>query len=308
MPRLQHRTLLRPARALALLALAASSASAQTTPLQTGHAVRGWYGLEAVSRPSLGMSYANRTMLYSASTERDRDGNDTGADGSISQFANYTTASWMSPWLIFGGNYVASVTLPLLDSGQNPRGLDYGSDGFGLGDLQLQPLQLYWPLERATIQFGYSLWLPTGKFDSADTDNKGKGFLSHEFNFGWTHRPFVDESWHYSIVSRMSFHGSVDGLDATPGDDLLLDWSAGKRLGERWNVGLLGYGVFQTSRDRGADANEAIGFYGLGAAGIGARYELPDWGGHAGLRLYQEFQAFNQPEGQLAVLELAFRL
>jgi len=309
MPRLHHRSLPRLAAAALLAALAAGSASAQSdAPLQTGHAVRGWYGLESSSRPPLGWSFTNRSVLHSASTERDRFGDDTGADGTLSHFANYTTAYWASPWLIFGGNVVMSATLPIQNSGQNPRGLEYGTDGLGLGDVRLQPLQVYWPLERATLSFGYALWLPTGGFEAAETENVGKGFLSHELSFGWTHHPFADESWHYSVMSRMSFHGDVDGLDLSPGDDLLLDWSIGKRLGTRWNAGLVGYGAFQTSRDDGVDANTALGFYGTGAAGVEARYAMPDWGGYAALRVFQEFQAYNQPEGQLAVLELNFQL
>jgi len=309
MHRLHLRPLLRLASAATLLALAAPGASAQSdAPLFTGHAPRGWYGLESSTRPVLGWSYENRTVAYTSTRQTDRDGDNSGVDGSLSHFANYTTASWMSPWLIFGGNVVMAVTVPLQNSGQNPRGLAYGADGFGLGDVQLRPLQLYWPLERATLSFAYSVWLPTGGFDATKTDNVGKGFLSHELSFGWTHRPFADESWHYSVMSRMSFHGEVDKLDATPGDDLVVDWSAGKRLGGRWNAGLVGYGVFQTSRDDGVDANPGLGFYGLGAAGVEARYEMPEWGGHAAFRVYQEFLAYNQPEGQLAVLELAFQL
>ena len=259
-------------------------------------------------RPKLGMSYANRSVAYYATTERNRSGNDNGVNGEVTHLSNFTTASWMSPWKLFGGNVVAGATLPIQNSAQNPRTLDAGNDGIKIGDVYLQPLTLYWPLQRGFMSLGYGLWLPTGSFDAADANSIGKGFLSHEISFGWTHSPFENVDWHYSVLTRYSFHGSVDGLQLTPGDEVVLDWSLGKHVGERWNFGALGYGVFQTSRDSGSDANRDLGYYGVGALGFEGRYAMPDWGGYASFRIFQEFQAYNHTEGQLAILSLSFLL
>ena len=113
--------------------------------------------------------------------------------------------------------------------------------------------------------------------------------------------------WNLSLLGRYGRHGQVDGLDLRPGDDLVLDWAAGRRLGERWNAGLVGYGVFQTSRDEGADANKGVGYYGNGGIGFGVKYDLPSIAGSAELRAYQEFSSYNHTEGQTGVLGLNFR-
>ena len=294
--------------AAATLALAPGAVAQTTSPLHTGHAIPGFYGLESSLRPTLGMSYSNRSVAYYATTQRDRGGDDAGVDGEVTHLSNFTTATWMSPWLLFGANVVMSATLPIQNSAQNPRSLDAGNDGIKIGDVYLQPLTMYWPLERGGLSLGYGVWLPTGRFDAADANSVGKGFLSHEVSFGWTHSPFRDEDWHYSVLARYSFHSEVDGLSLTPGDDLVVDWSLGKHVGERWNLGVLGYGVFQTSRDKGSDANRDLGYYGVGALGFEARYDMPNWGGYASARLYQEFQAYNHTEGQLGVLSLNFLL
>jgi hypothetical protein len=290
------------------LVLAAVGDAQSTAPLYTGHSIPGFPGFESCVRPPLGLSYENVTVSYTADKEKDRKGNNTGKHGSVQQFSNHSTLTWLSPWRILGANYVARARLSLTDSAPHPRSLDAVGDSFRLGDTYLEPLALYWRGDHGDLSLRYGLWMTTGSFDTTDQGGTGKGFKSHQISLGFTYYPDEAKLWNVSVLGRYGHHGKVKGLDVKPGDDIVLDWSAGRKLDERWNAGLVGYGVFQTSRDEGADANRSLGFYGTAGLGFGARYELPSIGGSAELRAYQEFNAYNHTEGQTGVFSLNFRI
>jgi hypothetical protein len=274
----------------------------------TGHAVPGFFGFEASMKPPLGMSYENIAYMYNATTEKDRNGNNTGVSGSVRHISDHFTATWCSPWNIFGGNYVARATVSMGNSAPNPRSLDAGNRGFKMGDTYLEPLALYWPGEKgwATLSAGY--WFDTGDFSADSNNNSGKGFQTWQLAMGFVYWPNEERLWNFSLYTRLGMHSKVDGLNLRPGDDLVTDWAFGKHVTDRWNLGLVGYGIWQTSRDKGSDANEEIGFYGTSAIGLGASYKMPSWGGKVDVRLYQELNVYNHTEGQALILSADFLL
>lgn len=253
---------------LAALALA-SAANAQ---LRTGHAIPGFHGSEFAVAPPLGLSYENATVFYTSSQMTDQNGNETGS-GSISSFSNHNTLTYNTPWLIFGANLALRARIPFVNSEPNAHTTNITSDGIGLGDIYLQPLSLYWEGNRHLFNFGYAYWLDTGQFTPGARDNLGKGFTSHEVSLGMTYYPTAKHDWHMSLLGRYEFHDKLEGADLDPGDDIVIDWSVGKRLNERWNVSAVGYGVWQATRESGADGNVDIGFY--GTSSLGVRRSMP---------------------------------
>ena len=287
---------------LVVLCLNAGSASAQ---LRTGHSIPGFLGLELGSAPAPGLHLENMTLLYSADVQANRNGDDVGVN-SLSALSNQSTLSWSTPWNILGARFVKRAGLPLATTEMNPHTTELGTGSLGLGDIYLQPLSLYWEGERHRVNFGYAYWMDTGSYSASADDNTGKGFDTHEFSLGMTYYPKRWSEWHMSAMTRFEFHGNVDGLDLDPGGDIVLDWSVGKRTSERWNVGLAGYGVWQTSRDSGLDANGNDGFYGTAGVGGEARYSMPQWNGDLVMRGFYEFNAFNRPEGLALFLGLSY--
>lgn len=288
-------------RLLVLLFAVATLATPSPAQLRTGHAIPGFYGLEVAKVPVLGLSYQNATTFYTSSTQTDRNGN-SAPGGSISVFTNHNTLTYVSPWLLFGGNLVMRASLPLTNAEPNPHTTDITSDGLGLGDVYLQPLSMYWEGHHHLVTFGYAYWLDNGSFSASARNNRGKGFDTHEASLGLTYYPSKERDWHMSILGRYEMHGSMSGADLKPGQDIILDWNVGKHLNPRWNVGLTGYGVWQTSREGGSDGNGDVGFYGTAALGAEARYAMPDWRGDITLRALHEFNSFNRPEGEFVFL------
>lgn len=288
------------------LALGALSGLGQAQ-LQTGHSVPGFYGLEVGVVPPLGIHYENSTVIYSASTQTDRDGNSTGS-GSITTLANFNTLTYTSPWLLLGGNLVMRAQVPLATAAPNPYSTAAETAGLGLGDAFLQPISIYWEGKHHLINFGYGYWLDTGSFDAASQDNLGKGFRSHEASLGLTYYPSKKRDWHYSILGRYEVHESMSGKDLTPGDDIVVDWGIGKKLDERWSAGAVGYAVWQTSSEGGSEGNSGSGYYGTAAVGGEVSYLPEGWDGKIIARGYLEFGSFNRPEGQMLFVGLNFSL
>ncbi len=293
--------------ALFLSLLVVGSAQGQSGSLHTGHATPGVYGLEASLQPPRGLSYENFTMFYTADSEKDRFGHDSGVSGRVKHLSNHTALTWGGPWLILGATYSARLRVSLASNAPNPRALSAGNDSGGLGDTYLEPLALHWQGEKGTVALRYGFWWNTGDFTPGDATNVGKGFRSNQVSLGLTRYITEDRLWHYSLLARYSIHTKVEDLDVRPGEDVIADWNIGRRVNERLSLGLAGYGVFQTTRDRGADASTDSGYYGTGAVGLICRYSLPDWQGGAHVRLYQEINAYNHTEGQLLVFGVNFR-
>jgi hypothetical protein len=288
--------------AAAIIALHAS-ASAQ---LRTGHAIPGFYGMESSVPPRLGFRYENAMVAYSSDTQKGRDGGATQPGKRISHLSNHSTLTWTSPWLLFGGNWVMSARIPITNSETNPHSTSIVSDGVGLGDILLEPLTLYWEGNRHYFHMKYGFWVNSGEFDYDSSASRGKGFTTHQASMGVTFFPRPKRDWHVSLLGRYEFHSDIEGADLTPGQDLIVDWSVGKHLSERWNVGLVGYGLWQVSAEKGEDGNDDQGYYGAAAAGAEVRYAMPDWGGDLRLRGFWEFNAFNRPEGLMLFAGLNF--
>jgi len=286
----------------------AVAAAQSNAPLHTGHAIPGLFGFESNARPPRGFSFENTTLVYHAAKESDHNGLNTGNPGHVRHISNHSTVSWLSPWRLFGANYVARFRLSVVNSAPQPRSLESGNTSVKIGDTYIEPLALYWLGKSGSISLRYGIWWDTGQFDASSMDNAGKGFTTQQFSLGFNYYPQKDRRWNFSVLGRYGRHSNMEGLDLKPGQDIVVDWSAGRKFAQNWNAGFVGYGVFQTTRDKGADANVSIGFYGTAAAGMGVSYKMPPLGGSAQLRVYQEFNSFNHTEGQTVAFGVHFTI
>jgi len=279
--------------------------------LQTGHALPGFFGLESAVAPDLKpntFSYRNTTVVYSADKDLDLHGNKLSSSRTIRHTSNVSGFTWMTPWKMLGGNFLMNLEIPLVNSASNPRATTDRSSGVAIGDLFFEPIGLYWIGRDGFFTFRYGAWLPTGGFSATADDNAGKGFLTHQASMGFTHYPDQAHEWHVTVLARYEFHQEMSGANLTPGQDVVLDWAIGRHLGARLNVGLLGYGVWQTSIERGSDSNANLNYYGTAAVGAEVRYAMPDWGGDLFFRGFQEIESFNHTEGQSIQFGLNYKL
>jgi len=144
-----------------------------------------------------------------------------------------------------------------------PR-LDVGS-AFGLGDIQVVPVQLGWHWDWTDAIFHYAFWVPTGRYDLGAPDNRGLGMWSHEFALGLTYH--IDNRWHLATTAYYEIHGDKKDTDVRVGDILTLEGGLGLRLPDgRSMIGAAYYAQWKTSADsvaglelRGLDDHQVFG-------------------------------------------------
>jgi hypothetical protein len=284
--------------------------SAVAQDVQPGHYAPGWNApLRAGTVPvDPGWYVLNTTMYFNAQKFRDGNG-DVSSTDTTDYLLTAFAISWRADVRVLGGDYMAVVApafgnlsgLPSLVDGE-PQ-----DPGAGLTDLYLAPLVLGWHVERFEVAAALGFFAPTGRFTPGGADNVGLGF--------WTFNPHVATTYRLDAgifektpflamgALRYEVHSNQEGRDFRPGDTLTFEWGIGVEAGERTDVGLSGFVYRQVSDPTGEDA-QPVDRYRSNGLGIHVSHNFGPVS--AGLRVYQDRDVRNGPEGTLAYLEIGF--
>jgi hypothetical protein len=281
-----------------------------------------------VTMPAPGTYFVDYNTYYSASTYKDRNGDeaDTVTIGGVPVNIDVNVNSFMftpgvlhtTNWEIFGARYGFFLLQPFgnLSVGAalntlTGQGLSAEDSSFGIGDTFVQPLWLGWDMRQSQVALGYGFYAPTGKYDSGSPSNVGLGFWTHQFQAAGTF--YLDPRERTAFTSSLSYelHGEKDGVDVTPGDDITLTFGADHEfvIRKKWlgNIGLSFYGQWQIFSDTGSTAtSDALDqVYG---AGLNAGLTYVPWLGQIDFHWMHEFEAIDRLEGDFYTLTLAIPL
>lgn len=200
---------------------AAQTASAQLNiPV-----IRGDNGLKSGSQAPPGVFISGVVYFYDANEIVDKDGRRFNRL-SIEQGVPAAALTYVSKKKFLGGNYSATVVLPLLnvaiDTPQSPSGT-----GIGFSDMYVQPIQLGWHQKRYDALVGYGLYIPTGKFTAGASDNHGLGMWSHELSAGATVYLNDKKDWHVSSLASYNIQSHIRGTNRKAGNVLSLEGGLG---------------------------------------------------------------------------------
>jgi hypothetical protein len=95
---------------------------------------------------------------------------------------------------------------------------------------------------------------PTGRFNAGASDNVGNGYWTPVFAAGETLYLSADRATTLSAFEMYEFHGTQSGTHVRPGETLDLDYSLMRAItlpDSRLQVGLIGYGAWQTTAKTG---------------------------------------------------------
>ncbi|MFY7741398.1 MAG: SphA family protein [Flavobacterium sp.] len=148
----------------------------------------------------------------------------------------------------------------LLDS----KKIDFNS--FGLGDFYLQPIWLTWEKKKFSTTFSYGTWIPVGKYAANSTENVGLGYWSHNIRVMGRYKP--KDKISLSTGLTYEINSKQKGTDFKEAPHLTLDYGASYSFMMGHEIGLFGFGTWETGDDRGEKAvldNDQI--YGLGCYG-----------------------------------------
>lgn len=183
----------------------------------------------------------------------------------------------------FGKNKILNarwgvLALPMLNNPNANIALDFYSDqslvgsqeinlnSFGLGDFYLQPIWLTWEKNKFSTTFSYGLWLPIGKYEANSTDNVGLGYLSHNFRVMGRYKP--KDKISLSAGLTYEINNKQKDTDFKEAAHLTADYGASYNFTMGHELGVFGFGTWQTGNDKGEKAVlDKDQIYGLGVYG-----------------------------------------
>jgi hypothetical protein len=230
-------------------ALSASPAHAQ---LLTQH-IKGTTGLKAGSLPPPHVYIPVLFYNYQTDEVRDRNGDRVfqGADADLTSKAYGTGIFVVTSQKFLGADYGFQVLFPV---GANNRiqGTEIDANpGAGLTDSVIQPVALGWHFPRADALFGYSIFVPTGRYTDGASDNTGFGMWGHELAFGTTVYLNETKKYHAATVATFDFQSEKEDSETKVGNAMNLEGGVGADfLQGGLSVGLVYYASFKLTDDR----------------------------------------------------------
>ena len=262
---------------------------------------RGVYplGLSAINSgvgASPGFTYSNAFLFYSRSEQVGGNG-EVLATGQQSVLLDMNTLVWASTGeiaMLGGARFSSAVTIPIANNSLSTDVQGPVSSGGGLGDLYFQPAILGWRNERADIRGIFGFLAPTGKFNAGANDNVGSGYWTPAISAGETFYLSEDKATTLSAFQMYEIHGTQSGTHIHPGETFDLDYSLMRAFtfpNSRLQVGLIGYGAWQTTAKTGPQitAAQEAQRYRINALGAGLNYALPARKVTLSLKYFDEF-------------------
>jgi hypothetical protein len=104
---------------------------------------------------------------------------------------------------------------------------------------------------------------------------------------------------------RYETHTKKEGVDVTAGDDVVIEWGVGRKLGGNFDVGMTGASTWQVTDEKGAQA--APDKYSAHAIGGEVQYAIPK--ARLSLRFRANFDvaAYDRAQGYLIVFGLVWK-
>lgn len=283
------------------------------TPVQAAsheHYPLGVEGIKAATLPPPGHYFRNYFLVYSATENTDKDGNNDGSDFDAMITAYAPRWIWITDIEILGGNYGMDILVPFFHNQVDINAPGIHDDKSCIGDIYVEPFVLSWHGPWWDAAVGAAFWAPTGHYDSGEPASPGRGYWSGMFTFGGT--VYLDEAktWSVSALGRYEIHTEQDDTDITPGDDLHIEWGIGKTVAKGWDVGVAGFCHWQTTDDdnvNGAyDPSVHDAVYAAGPEVLGMVEKMPflERPMILSVRALWEFGAKDRPEGFRTVITL----
>ena len=208
---------------------------------------------------------------------------------------------YISTVQVLGGYLGADALIPFVYQDVEATGLSRESS-FGLGDIFFEGT-LSWHADLYDLGIGYGVWAPTGDFDVMHPSRAGKGYWAHMLTAGGTIYLDPEKLWSVSLLNRYEINMENSDIKTTPGDVWTLEYGVARTFNKTIDVGVAGYYVLQTTKDRGEGARNPTRDQ---VFGVGPEVSIfwPKITLFTSLRYVYEVDARNRPEGHTVNLTL----
>jgi len=218
--------------------------------LNTQH-IKGTVGLKGGTMPPPHVYIPTLYYVYRTNEVIDRDGDRIPLlNATLTSHAYGTGIMVVTPRKILGGNYAYEVLFPV---GANNRiqGTEIDKNpGAGLTDSVISPIQLGWHFKQADAVAGYSLFVPTGRYEDGASNNTGFGMWGNEFNVGTTVYFNETKQYHAATVLTFDIQSKKRDSETKVGNAVNLEGGVGgDYLKGGLTIGLNYYASFKVSDD-----------------------------------------------------------
>jgi hypothetical protein len=196
------------------------------------------------ANPPPGLYFSSRTEAFFGDIY---DANGNKLPVSLDVKATALQFHWIPGNEILGGTYRAMMLIPLVDVSVGGVG-----SNTGLGDITISPLNVSWMLSPGVfVQTGLSFGIPTGEYLGLGQANLGNNVVTTGIDVGYS---YLKDGWNASIHANYFMYGTNDANNFKSGDELLVNWTAMKSIGNDQSLGLVGYYRKQVKDDTLAGA------------------------------------------------------
>jgi hypothetical protein len=230
----------------------------------------------------LTLVYANAFTYYHGSAGGSRElefGGEVTANAKATIYADTSFFLLQTPWKLFGGQYGAAIVVPYFwlevkgNVALNTRPGSFGPQvrdtANGFSDIQVIPLMFGWKQGDLKWETRFSIFAPTGGFETGQLANVGRNY--------WTFEPVLAASFVSSKIgleltgfAGFDFNTENDATDYQTGNQFHLDLTAAQHLpllGGFGGVGANGFFYQQFTGDSGSGAR--LGSFEGMTAGVG---------------------------------------
>lgn len=281
---------------------------------EQGHYVPGsWSPRDLISAPAGLQVFAPYLSYYSAG--KARTGN--GATVDASQGVDVGADSWMfTPVLVyspatklFDADWAITVVPAYGEAGANARLTAFGqnitlfdNNNKDWGDLYVIPANLTWHLNPMwAVSAQYAFWAPIGEYSADRADNVGLGYWSHDFRATVSFFPLNNPGLLLSASVLHEINGSKKGFDLKPAAHTSVELGASMAFSEKFMLGVMAGGIWETGKASGADRNED-GRDRMFNAAVEASYWITPGKLGAMIRATEEFSARDRFQGRTVTL------
>jgi len=179
----------------------------------------------------------------------------------ISGYINVPVLFYASKFKILGARYMASLNPVFLSSNYkmnihasrtDTTVISSGNTG-GMGDFSFIPLGLAWGIEnKLDFSFFYTVYAPTGRYETGASDNIGKGYWTHQFQLP-TYFYFLEKATALFVMPTFEANGEVKYSDVRPGSRFSVDYGISQYVTSWLELEVLNGHNWQISDDKGND-------------------------------------------------------
>jgi hypothetical protein len=236
---------------------------------EQGHYTPGsWSPRDLIAAPSGMKAVALYMNFYDAGKARTGQGElvdeSTGVDVGANSWMFTPVVVYAPSVKILGADWSTVIVPAFGESGANARLTAFEQDiplfdnnNLGFGDLYTIPANLTWHLNSMwALSAQYAFWAPIGEYSPSRSDNVGLGYWSHDMRGTVSFFPLGHPGTLLSASVLYEVNSRKQGYDLRPAPHTTVELGVSQAFSERFMVGVMSGGVWETGDASGSDAAE----------------------------------------------------